>query len=196
MATVEEALQSQIKNIVATYGKPIEAWVKIIVDSAKATGKQKHGELVAMLKKDFKLPHGAAHRLSLIARETFAPAGPAKPKASKAKDPAEALYPGDRAALRPIHDKLMVTIEAFGEHEVAPKKGYLSLRRKTQFAMIQPGLKWVNVGLVLKGFPVTERLESAEKFNPLFTHRVRVRSVAEVDTQLVRWLKQAYDHAG
>jgi len=44
--------------------------------------------------------------------------------------------------------------------------------------------------------PATERLESAASFNVLFTHRVRVNTINEVDAQVVTWLKQAYDLAG
>jgi hypothetical protein len=35
-------------------------------------------------------------------------------------------------------------------------------------------------------------LESAATFNALFTHRVRVRSTADVDDELVGWLTEAY----
>jgi uncharacterized protein DUF4287/uncharacterized protein DUF5655 len=43
---------------------------------------------------------------------------------------------------------------------------------------------------------LTERLESAASFNALFTHRVRVNNINDVDEQLISWLKQAYDLAG
>ena len=76
--------------------------------------------------------------------------------------------------------------------EIAPKKGYLSLRRRKQFAMLRPAAKHIDVGLILPGRPVTERLGSAATFNALFTHRVRVRSTADVDDELVGWLSEAY----
>ena len=75
--------------------------------------------------------------------------------------------------------------------ETAPKKGYLSLRRRKQFAMLRPAAKHIDVGLILPGRPVTERLESAATFNALLTHRVRV-STADVDDELVGWLTEAY----
>jgi len=59
-----------------------------------------------------------------------------------------------KALLRPIHEKLMAAIEKFGNFEVAPKKGYVSLRRKKQFAMIGPGSTTrVDVGLNMKDVP-------------------------------------------
>jgi len=99
--------------------------------------------------------------------------------------------------LRPIHARLMAVIDAFGgDIEVAPKKGYLSLRRRKQFAMIKPAAKHIDVGIILPGRAVGGRLESAATFNALFTHRVRLRSVAEVDDELGAWLRDAYDAAG
>ena len=63
-----------------------------------------------------------------------------------------AIYADKKAPLRPIHDALMAAIGRFGEFEIAPKKGYVSLRRKKQFAMIGPGSATrVDVGLNMKG---------------------------------------------
>jgi predicted transport protein len=112
-------------------------------------------------------------------------------------DPVDALYAGRPASVRAIHDRLWSRIEALGgDIEVAPKKGYLALRRRVQFGMIKPAAKHVDLGLVLPGEPLTDRLESSATFNALFTHRVRVRSEAEVDPQVEGWLRQAYDRAG
>jgi hypothetical protein len=53
-------------------------------------------------------------------------------------DPADVLYAGAKAGLRPLHDALLGEIRALGAFDIAPKKGYLSLRRRKQFAMVQP----------------------------------------------------------
>jgi hypothetical protein len=188
--TVDEGLRSQVRNIEARYGRPISAWVELI----SATGKTKHSEIVAMLKADHGMAHAAAHRVALVARDQLAARDAADTEASI--DPLGELYADRRAALRPIHERLMTVIQALGPVEVAPKKGYLSLRRRKQFAMIQPAAQWVNVALVHPALPRGPRAESAANFNALFTHRVRVRSTAEVDEQLVRWLSEAYDLAG
>ena len=187
MATVEEGLQAQIRNIEATYGKPMSDWLAII----SASGLTKHTDVVSMLKKDYGMTHGAAHRVSLVAREQAAVTAAAGP----GRDPVSALYAGKKASLRPLHDALMTTIQAFGDDiEIAPKKGYLSLRRRKQFAMIQPsGAGRIDLGLILRDIPPDARLESAKGFNALFTHRVRLTSTADIDAQLTAWLQHAYD---
>jgi hypothetical protein len=175
MATVEEGIQAQIRNIEATYGKPISQWLEIIA----ASGLTKHNDVVAMLKADYGMTHGAAHRISLVSRQASAP--PAAP--SHQADPVGALYTGKKAALRPLHDALMTVITGFGDDvELALKKGYVNLRRRKQFAMLQPsGAGRIDVGLILPGEPAQGRLESAAGFNALFTHRVRVSAPVDID---------------
>ena len=196
MATVEEGLQAQIRNIEAAYGKPMADWLAIIA----ASGLTKHTEVVAMLKSEYGMTHGAAHRVSLVARQAPpAPAGPDQDgRPDQDGDPAGALYTGRKADLRPLHDALMTAICAFGDDiDQVAKKGYLSLRRRKQFAMIQPsGAGRIDVGLILKDVPAGGRLEAAAGFNALFTHRVRLAGPAGLDAELMGWLRTAYDRAG
>jgi uncharacterized protein DUF5655/uncharacterized protein DUF4287 len=193
MSTVDEGLESQIRTIEEKYGKSLSEWIAIV----KKSGITKHSEIVAMLKSQYGMTHGAAHRIALKAREADAASIVQTAKAS-GTDPVADLYTGKKAGLKPLHDALMTAITMFGHDvELAPKKGYVSLRRKKQFAMIQPTTATrLDVGIILKDVPTTERLESAAGFNALFTHRVRVNSISDVDEQLITWLKQAYDLAG
>jgi hypothetical protein len=190
MATVEEGIQAQIRNIETSYGKPMSEWLAVIA----ASGLTKHTEVVGMLERDYGMTHGAAHRVSLVARQaTTATARP-----DQGGDPAGALYTGRKADLRPLHDALMTAISALGDDiEQVPKKGYLSLRRRKQFAMVQPsGAGRIDVGLILKDVPAGGRLESAAGFNALFTHRVRLADPVGLDAELIGWLRSAYDRAG
>jgi len=143
-----------------------------------------------MLKREHGLPHGSAHRLSLVARN-----GAPKADAASTDDPLDALLAATREPLRPIVARLIARVKKLGDVEVAPKKGYVSLRRRKQFAMIQPGAQLVSLGLVLPDEAPEGRLESAAKFNALFTHRVRIGVEKEVDEAVGRWLRAAYEAA-
>ena len=185
MTTPDEGIAAQIRNIEARYGKPMPDWFALIA----ASGLAKHTEVVAMLKADHGMTHGGAHRVSLLARQAAA---------SAPADPADELYTGKKAGLRPLHDQLMMVIDAFGpDVSTVPKKGYLSIRRAKQFAMIQPSAAGrLDVGMILRGIPGAGRLEPAGSFNALFTHRVRVTSPEDIDPTLTEWLHSAYMNAG
>ena len=112
---VDAALQTQIRNIETTYGKPLDHWFAVI-DASVASGLTKHNQVVAMLKDDHGLAHGAAHRISLLARQRDAGAAPVP------SDPADALYAGAKAGLRPLHDALLGEIRALGAFDIAAKR--------------------------------------------------------------------------
>src|SRR5690606_19407328 len=143
-------------------------------------GPVKHGEIVKHLKEKHGLGHGYANMVAHIA------AGSVGEKAPPADDLVAAQYAGDKAALRPIYDKLVKAVSAFGSDvEISPKKSYVSVRRKKQFALIQPTTKTrLDVGINLKGVASDERLEPSGSFNSMVTHRVRVESAVDVDKQL------------
>jgi hypothetical protein len=137
-----------------------------------------------MLKERYGMSHGSAHRVSLVARDRLA-----QPRADSAVD----IPPN----VQDVYTRLLKAVNALGRDiEQAPKKGYVSLRRRKQFGMLQPRAKLINVGLILPTHSSAGRLEPAAKWNALFTHRARVGAVADVDRELESWLRAAYDAAG
>jgi predicted transport protein len=204
LATVQSALQTQIRNIEAEYGRSMDEWTELI----RASGLSRHGQIVAMLKQDHGLSHGSANRVALVVLAALEPDGSSSAAGglggsgespsgatTGVTDPAQQLY-ADRPALRPIHDRLITEITSLGpDIEIVPKKGYLSLRRRTQFAMIKPAARHIDLGLILPNTPVTDRFESAATWNAMFSHRVRVRSNDDVDAELTTWIGRAYARA-
>ena len=178
---------TMIKNLKEKYGKSLEEWIEVV----KKTGIEKHGEIIKFLKSEHGFTHGFANLVSLKARGTD----------SASADSAESLvddqYKG-KEALHPIYLKLMEEVKKFGSDvEVAPKRAYVSLRRKKQFALVQPSTKArLDIGINMKGFDTTDRLEASGSFNAMCSHRVRVSDIGDVDNELVSWLRQAYDSAG
>lgn len=186
---VAKAKANQLANIEKRSGKSLADLVALV----KSSGLTKHSEIVAMLKSKLGMGHGDANAITLYAKstETGPTAADASPDAA-----IDALYSGPKAGLRPIHEALMVKLKGFGEFEVAPKKGYLSLRRKKQFACLTPATKTrLDVGIILKGVEGTERLV-AQPAAAMFPFKVGLTSVGEVDRELVTWLKSAFDEAG
>lgn len=185
MATPEQAVATMVANLKEKTGKSLEDWVRV----AQSTKLAKHGEIVKHLKAEHGLGHGYAN---LIALTALKPAG-----ADEGDDLVTAQYAGAKSGLKPLYDRLIAAVEKFGDDvEISPKKTYVSLRRSKQFALIQPSTATrLDVGINLKGVKPAGRLEASGSFNAMVSHRVRVEESADVDAELIGWLKQAYDAA-
>ena len=83
-----------------------------------------------------------------------------------------------------------------GEWEAAPKKGYVSYRRKKQFAMVGPKTSAaVETGFGAKSLPPHARLKEMPP-NSMCRYTTRVGSPDEVDAVVEGWLKASYGEAG
>lgn len=186
MADVQKALATQVKNIEARTGKSLDQLIAHI----RASGLKKHSEVVGMLKGDFSLGHGDANTIAHFAKQAD------EASASSSADPLDDLYVGPKSALRAIHDSLLKHLSKFGEFETAPKKKYISYRRKKQFAMIGPATNTrVELGLNIKELPSSPRLESLPA-GQMCNFRVKLTDAGQVDAELIAWVKAAYDAAG
>ena len=108
----------------------------------------------------------------------------------------DAIYSGPKASLRKIHERLHAAISKLGPFEVAPKKAYVSLRRKKQFATIGPATRdHVELGLNAKSLPTASRLKALAS-GGMCQYSVRLSAAGEVDAELLSWVRTAYDAAG
>jgi hypothetical protein len=180
---VDAATQSMIENMRVKTGRSLDEWF-VVLDSHPY---EKHGEGLAFLKTEHGLSHGFANLI--VARHRARGSAPAS-----GSELVDAQYTGSKAPLRPIYDRLVAAVREFGEDvDVAPKKTGVSLRRSKQFAVIEAASATrLQLGINLRGTEPTERLRAA---GGMCTHRVDVRSLDEVDDELVGWLRQAYELA-
>lgn len=183
----DQAIAKMEANIKEITGRTVADWVTLV----GRTEHEKHGQIVKFLKSEHGITHGYANLIAHRALE----ADSGVPSDS---DLVEAQYAGPKADLRVIYDQVIKAVGEFGDDlEIAPKKSYVSLRRKKQFALIQPSTKTrVDLGINLKGKAAEEKLEISGSFNAMVSHRVRLSSAADVDTAVIAWLKQAFEAAG
>ncbi|WP_345295382.1 DUF5655 domain-containing protein [Luteimonas vadosa] len=192
MPDQQKALDTQLANIQKKTGKTLAQLRALIAKS----GLQKHGQIRDMLKSELGLGHGDANTLAHVALDP----GSATVKSSSAGHDVGAevdrIYSGPKAGLRSLHDAVMARIAKLGPFEVAPKKAYLSLRRKKQFAMVGPATKTqLEIGLNLTDSTPTERL-LAVKQPAMCSAKVRLADAGEIDDELIGWIRQAYEQAG
>jgi len=175
------------ESLKAKTGKGLDEWVA----TARGTGIAGHMALVNHLKTEHGLGHGYANMIVHAANES----------SSLSQDDevlVDAAFDGARAHWRPLYDRIVALVRAFGDDvELSPKKGYVSLRRKKQFALLQPSTKdRFDIGLALKGEEPAGKLELAGSWNAMVSHRVRIAADAEAGDDVAGWLRTAYDRAG
>ena len=194
MADPQAAVLTQLRNIQAKTGQTIAA----LHAALAATGLAKVGEKRSWLMEQYRLGYGDANTVALLVGKL--PAGlegaPAGAPAAAPGDALDAIYSGAKAHLRPLHDTVMQAVAALGPCELAPKKTYISLRRKKQFAMLGPATKTqIEIGLNAKDLPAGARLVALPP-GGMCQYKVRIGAPEEIDAVLVAWIRAAYDAAG
>jgi hypothetical protein len=184
MADLKQAMETQLRNIEKRTGRTLEELRAVVAGSGLA----KHGELVAMLKRDLGMGHGDANTLVHHLKSQQAP--PAEDTSGRA------YYAGAKAGLLPVHEAVMAKVTGLGSFEIAPKKTYLSLRRKKQFATVGPATNTqVEVGLNARDLAPTDRLVRLPP-GGMCQYRVRLSTPSEVDDELAGWIRAAFEQAG
>ena len=111
----------------------------------------------------------------------------------------EEQYAGPKAKLRPIYDELLKLGRSMGgDVKVCPCKTIVPLYREHVFAQIKPTTNSrVDFGLCLthyrgklpKRLVDTGGLEKKDRI----THRIEIMDVKQIDADVKKWLKTAYD---
>jgi hypothetical protein len=188
MSSLDKAVQTQLDNIQKKTGKSLEDLSAIV----KKSGLTKHGEIRDMFKEKLGLGHGDANALVHAIMQSD---GTRAAEGKSTDAVLDEIYTGAKAGFRPIHEALMKHINKFGEFEIVPKKGYVSLRRKKQFAMIGPKTNSrFEIGINAKDFKKNSRLTEQPK-GSMCNYIVSLTDAQEVDAELVAWLKSAYEGA-
>ena len=106
------------------------------------------------------------------------------------------MYAG-KAALKPLHDRLLEIARVMGRDvRVCPCKTIVPIYRRHVIAQIFPASRTrIDFGLALRDTPASGRLIETggwEKKDRI-THRIPISSLAEIDSEVERWLRFAYE---
>jgi len=185
--SLDKAYATQIANIEKNTAKKLDEWITIVNKS----GLEKHGELVGFLKEKHGFTHGNANMIVHYAKQSHAGA------AENSDDLVTEQYKG-KEKLKAWYDNLMNEVNKLGNDvELAPKKAYVSLRRKKQFAIIQPSTKdRLDLGLNVKGAEPSGEVVASGTWNAMCTHRIKIENEKMINKDLLEWIKKAYEQAG
>lgn len=189
MSSPDKAVQTQLDNIQKKTGKSLDQLAGMVRHSRLT----RHGEMREYLQRELGLGHGDANA---VVHAVLQSDGQRAAEGKTAGQVLDEMYSGAKAHLRPIHETLMNEISRFGEFEVAPKKGYVSLRRKKQFAMIGPKTNSrFEVGINAKDLKKNPRLLEQPR-GSMCNYVVSLADAREVDAELIAWIRSAFDSAG
>jgi len=172
-------------SLEATTGRSVEDWLATV----ESLGLARHGEILTALKRDHGLSHGYANLLALVATG-YGQQGEA--------ELVEGLFAGSKAGLRPIYDRVLDVVGELGDDvTIAPKKSMVSFRRGKQFACFTPmSAKRVDLGVNLRG-SVADTAVGVERLRPtpggMASHVFALGSPAEIDDEVVAWVRRAYE---
>jgi predicted transport protein len=181
-----KTVTTMIENLKEKTGHSLDEWKKIISKQSFS----KHGEIVKFLKETHNVTHGYASEIALKVLGS---------DADSTTDTDELIvsqYKG-KEHLKAYYDKLIAEIQQFdGEFEIAPKKTYVSLKRKKQFVILNPASKTrFEIGFNLKGVEPKGKLE-AEKPNGICSHKINLSDITEIDKEVIDWIRMAFTNAG
>ena len=180
------SFQAYLDTIQAKTGKRPDD----IVAMVRAQGLSRPAEIISWLKGEFGLGHGHSMAIVSLMRGADRPA-------RSADDKDAAYFSGARARWRGAYEALLGKVQGFGP-DVAASHGatYLSLvKGGRKFAIVQAVGERMDIGVKLKGVAPAGRLEEAGAWNAMVTHRVRIKDEAELDEEVLGWLRQAYNKA-
>jgi len=178
--------ESSLANLKERTGRTLDEWIRVVKKTGPATEKQR----IAWLKE----VHGITTNYALWIAKRVDGGGSAA-----AYDPdamVEEMFAGKKAALQPIYDRMLALAFGLGKDvRVSPCKTIVPFYRKHVFAQVKPTtVTRVDVGFALKDMKPVGKLVSTGGFEKgdRITHRIPVASVDDIDTELKKWLKHAY----
>lgn len=177
---MDKALKTMIDNMPEKTGKSLSEWKTILNEKSFA----KHSEGVNYLKTAHNVTHGFANTIVTLSKD----------EDNASEDLIENQYHG-KENLIPIYKALITFIKSLGDDvTITPKKGSVSIIRKRQFVLIKPATKTrIDLGFKLKNKPINERLENSGPFGTMCTHRVKISELKEINSELKKWIQEAYE---
>ena len=174
-------------------GKSLDHWIKLIKKEGPPTNRERR----EWLKQEQGLGTNSASWL----------ADRAEGKNSEDSDPdeylraaekyVEKMFAGPKASLRPTYDRLLKLGLSLGRDvKACPCQTIVPFYRKHVFAQIKPSTRTrIDLGFALGDLKGGGRLIDTGGFakKDRITHRIAIASAADIDDEVKRWLKAAYE---
>ena len=187
-------VQKGIAELSQKTGRSLEEWIAI----TKKFGPPSENERREWLTKERKLGRNNATWIAERA-DGKGTAAFDSPEAylKTAAEWVEAQYAGARAAMRPLYDELLKLGFSLGKDvKACPCKTMVPFYRNHVFAQIKPSTNTrIDLGFALGNMKAPKRLIDTGGFakKDRITRRIEIKSKSDIDDEVKKWLKKAYE---
>jgi hypothetical protein len=186
-------VQDWIADLPHKTGRTLEEWIELVKKSGPAAEKDRR----EWLKKEHGLGTNSAWWIAERAEGKGTEDADPEAYLKAAEQYVGAMFAGPKASLRPIYDELLkIGFELGDDVKACPCKTIVPLYRHHVFAQIKPATRTrIDLGFALGNRKATGRLIDTGGFakKDRITHRIPITARAEIDEEVKRWLKVAYD---
>ncbi len=195
-ATPDDMMSAVSASLAARTGRSLDEWVTLV--QASGVDPLDQNAVRRWLRAEHGVPQNSQWAIADAAARA---AGWKRPSVDEYID---SQYTGARAGLRPIYDALAAAIGDLGDDVTVEGRGtYTPFVRGRQFAAVAPAAKdRVDLGLRFADPPPASPSPfTASRLTPAkapgqATHKIALRSVAEVDDEVLGLLRMAYEQNG
>ena len=186
-------VQSWLMSLPEKTGRSLDEWIQLVEEEGPTSDTERRDWLKAQHGLGTNSAWWIADRAAGRGREDGDPAA----YLEAADGYVSAMFSGNRAALRPIYDRLLKLGMSLGNDvKVCPCQTIVPLYRRHVFAQIKPASNTrIDLGLSLKDTPTPVRLIDTGGLakKDRITHRIAIASPADIDAEVKHWLRYAYD---
>lgn len=186
-------VQSVIANMKTKTGRHVDEWIAFVRKHGPKTEKERR----EWLKQEHKLGTNYAWWIAERAEGKGEEDGDSGAYLVAAEGYVKDMFTGGKAGLKPIYDELLELGFAIAtDVKACPCKTIVPLYRKHVFAQIKPTTRTrIDLGLALGSTEAPKRLidTGGNKKGDRITHRIEITSTADIDADVKRWLKKAYE---
>ncbi|MGI8918909.1 MAG: DUF5655 domain-containing protein [Pyrinomonadaceae bacterium] len=186
-------VQKWIADLKQKTGRSLDEWMRYI----RKNGPKDNQERREWLKTEHGLGTNSAWWLSDRAAGVGTEEGDPDAYLKAAEGYVEKMFSGGKAELRPIYDALLKLGLSVGkEAKACPCQTIVPLYRHHVFAQIKPTTRTrIDFGFALGDTKAKGRLIDTGGFakKDRITHRIEITSLKDIDDEVRRWLKVAYD---
>ena len=191
-------MQKWVGELKEKTGRSLEEWMAFIEKEAPKGEKERREWLKSKQKLGTNTAWWLAERAEGKASDEDSPEGYLRAAAQYVED----QYSGAKSALRPIYEELLKLGKSMGaDAKACPCQTMVPLYRNHVFGQIKPTTNTrIDLGLALTHFKgkLPKRLIDTGGLakKDRITHRIAFSSTKEIDAEVKKWLKTAYDLDG